>query len=603
MRRKNLIVFLLIITLTTALFFSTIAAAAGQEPEVILYTVRAGDTLYEIAKAYDTTILDLRLDNGITDSTIYTGQVLKIRSAGNGEASPGAIAAETAAGKGSDAFSIEPTAEAVLGISTDEAFTANEAVNDSETAAGNNEQEKSSESLRSGITLEIRDADIRDVLSTLAVILKKNIIYTEESIRVSLSVQNVSAAKALDILTQSAGLTSITDGGTILVGTEAHISQNFYNLLPITRFSLKYLSPEQINAHVDKLGIPVQKIILGSTAKYIWAQGTPQALSKMRELVDALDRAENVDPVTLQPVGEFKLTPVELLFVESSVINTLITQLGIPCKTIVFETNPWTLWVDAEASALEDIMTLVESVDIPDNEVPEPVEEEEGEEEVVDTGIIEAKKMMNITSARLMPLITGLDIPVKIIAIDSSGYNIWMRGDRKSINIMNDLINRLDNYFSRDDVNFFIHTLENIKASTALQKLNFIGLTDVEAMSLNYPEYSRELLIACPSDRIVDVRNVIKKLDVPGVKIKAIVDSSTTGAAKSRLEARRDLIALLTGLSKDSFQVSQNVSKTEDPLFVLWVEETPDNIALIRNVISSIDAQGVVQETESGDGQ
>ncbi len=530
MHRRNIKWYCLITIMILVMAFPAIAAASDADTGYILYTVQPGDTLSEVAKKYDTTAEILLQENEMTEASFVAGKIIRISS-------------QSAAEKGDN----------------------------------------------SGITLEMRDADIRDVLSTLAVILKKNIIYTEAPMQVSLSVRDVTPSKALEILTQSIGMSSVTNGNLILVGSSANITQNFYSMLLITRFSLSYLSPEEINTQVEKLGIPVQKIILDSSSKFIWAQGTPQALSKMRELVAVLDREENIDPLTQMPEEGLELTPIDLEYVTSDVINSLIMQLEIPSRTIIFETNPWTIWVQAEEKAMNDILTLVQSVDIAENKVPEVVEEEE---EVIDTTRIEAKKMMNITSARLMPLIQGLDIPVKVIAIDSSGYNIWMRGDRQSINLMNDLINRLDNYFSRDDVNFFIYTLENLKASTAIEKLNFIGLQDVQVMSLNYSQFSRDLLITCPADRINDVKNVLRKLDVPGERIRAVVDASSTSNAKARLEARRDLIIQLTGIPKDRFQVSQNISKTDQPLYVLWVDETPDNVKLIQDVVNSLDGLG-----------
>lgn len=530
MHRRNIKWYCLITIMILVMAFPAIAAASDADTGYILYTVQPGDTLSEVAKKYDTTAEILLQENEMTEASFVAGKIIRISS-------------QSAAEKGD----------------------------------------------KTGITLEMRDADIRDVLSTLAVILKKNIIYTEAPMQVSLSVRDVTPSKALEILTQSIGMSSVTNGNLILVGSSANITQNFYSMLPITRFSLSYLSPEEINTQVEKLGIPVQKIILDSSSKFIWAQGTPQALSKMRELVAVLDREENIDPLTQMPEEGLELTPIDLEYVTSDVINSLIMQLEIPSRTIIFETNPWTIWVQAEEKAMNDILTLVQSVDIAENKVPEVVEEEE---EVIDTTRIEAKKMMNITSARLMPLIQGLDIPVKVIAIDSSGYNIWMRGDRQSINLMNDLINRLDNYFSRDDVNFFIYTLENLKASTAIEKLNFIGLQDVQVMSLNYSQFSRDLLITCPADRINDVKNVLRKLDVPGERIRAVVDASSTSNAKARLEARRDLIIQLTGIPKDCFQVSQNISKTDQPLYVLWVDETPDNVKLIQDVVNSLDGLG-----------
>ena len=128
---------------------------------------------------------------------------------------------------------------------------------------------------------------------------------------------------------------------------------------------------EVISAQVDELKIPVQQIILDSTEKYIWAQGTPKALAKMRELIVALDRADNIDPETNEPVSEFKLIPIELQYVKSNVLNTLIHQLEIPCKTILFETNPATIWVKADESAMKDLLELVQSVDIIENKVPD----------------------------------------------------------------------------------------------------------------------------------------------------------------------------------------------------------------------------------------
>ena len=45
----------------------------------IVYTVREGDTLWNIAKAYGTTVNDIARDNGIVETgVIYPGQRLRI---------------------------------------------------------------------------------------------------------------------------------------------------------------------------------------------------------------------------------------------------------------------------------------------------------------------------------------------------------------------------------------------------------------------------------------------------------------------------------------------------------------------------------------------
>lgn len=499
----------------------------------ILYTVRPGDTLESIAREFNTDINSIASENGIGgEKQIAEGTVLKIK-------------------------------------------------NQQET-----EQVKSNQNL---IKMDIRDADIRDVLTTLSLIMKKSIVYTEGPVKISISLDSVTPSKALEMVTKSLNMSYIINENIITVGSQDNIHKNYYNLLPITRFSLSYISPEEISRQIDKLAIPVQKLVLNSTQKYIWVQGTPQALAKTRELIDVLDRAEHIDPELVEQEEIFQLVPFDLKYIEAGVLNELIQQLEIPCRTIMVAVNPATLWVNADASALGDIKTLVVSVDIAENKVPEEEEEEEVVEEKVYPQI-EAKKLRNISASRLLPLIQGLDIPVQLFTIDSSGYSIWMRGDRESLTLMNDLINRLDSSYSRDDVNYFTYKLKYIKASDAAEKLEFIGIDTVRVFLLNYPQYSSELLISCQSDRINDVKHVIEKLDVPGEKIRAVVDYSNSPGGASRLQKRRDLIVSLTGLPKESFKVSENVSRDpETHYYILWVEETPVNVEWIKKVIESID--------------
>jgi peptidoglycan endopeptidase LytE len=63
------------------------------------YTVRPGDTLSEIAKAYGTTVQNLKSWNGLTSDTIYPGQVLKVKASGtSGTKSTGTSSSNSSAG-------------------------------------------------------------------------------------------------------------------------------------------------------------------------------------------------------------------------------------------------------------------------------------------------------------------------------------------------------------------------------------------------------------------------------------------------------------------------------------------------------------------------
>ena len=50
----------------------------GKRIDYVEYTVKKGDTLYNLAKKYDTTVSDLTDINMLTSSTIFPGQVLII---------------------------------------------------------------------------------------------------------------------------------------------------------------------------------------------------------------------------------------------------------------------------------------------------------------------------------------------------------------------------------------------------------------------------------------------------------------------------------------------------------------------------------------------
>ncbi|MBW3534612.1 MAG: LysM peptidoglycan-binding domain-containing protein [Gemmatimonadetes bacterium] len=57
-------------------------AASNPAPEAVAelvpYEVRRGDSLWTIARRYDTTVDRLRAENGLRTSRIYAGQVLDV---------------------------------------------------------------------------------------------------------------------------------------------------------------------------------------------------------------------------------------------------------------------------------------------------------------------------------------------------------------------------------------------------------------------------------------------------------------------------------------------------------------------------------------------
>jgi type IV pilus assembly protein PilQ len=152
------------------------------------------------------------------------------------------------------------------------------------------------------------------------------------------------------------------------------------------------------------------------------------------------------------------------------------------------------------------------------------------------------------------------------------------------------LLREIDTKIAQDDSTYFIYRLANISPDDAVSRFQLLQVDDAKVFALNYPLFSKELLVICPIDRSNEIKDTLKKLDVKGEKIKVPVDYSNSPAGQSRLAARREVLVKLTGIPATSFFISNNISRDTTPYFVMWVEETPENIKKIRDMIDSIDS-------------
>jgi len=53
-------------------------SAARQVPKMVSHKVVSGDSLYRLARRYDTSVIDIQVRNGLTGNTIFAGQTLEI---------------------------------------------------------------------------------------------------------------------------------------------------------------------------------------------------------------------------------------------------------------------------------------------------------------------------------------------------------------------------------------------------------------------------------------------------------------------------------------------------------------------------------------------
>jgi len=83
------------------------------------------------------------------------------------------------------------------------------------------------------ITVNVKNADFRDILSALAIKMGCNIIYMDEPVRLDFSVQNVTCEEALQILLKSAAKEYIKDNNTIIAGSRELLEKIILTGLPL----------------------------------------------------------------------------------------------------------------------------------------------------------------------------------------------------------------------------------------------------------------------------------------------------------------------------------------------------------------------------------
>jgi len=185
------------------------------------------------------------------------------------------------------------------------------------------------------LSMDVRNVDIRDVLSAIAVNIDKNIIFAGQPAKVSVNLQDINPETALDFVLNLVGYDYIDDGSALIVGQKNTLSSDFYNQLTITAIPLKYITSDVIAKQIDVLGLPVKKIVLDNNPNVIWIQGLPREINKIKDLISMLDSAENF---TDKDGESTLLTPIALKYISAEQLNTIIDQMGLP-RGIVLESN------------------------------------------------------------------------------------------------------------------------------------------------------------------------------------------------------------------------------------------------------------------------
>jgi len=422
------------------------------------------------------------------------------------------------------------------------------------------------------ISIDVRNVDIRDVLSAIGVNMDKNIIFTGQPLKISVNIQDVEPETALNYVLNIAGYDYLDDGNAFIVGEKNIINDDFYNQIAITELPLKYITADIISEQINVLGLPVKKIVLENNPNVIWIQGLPREINKIKDLISMIDTPENSANKTGEETA--LLTPITTKYISAEQLNNIIEQMGLP-SGIVIESNPMTLWINGNSYEISQIRAVQNNIDIPENSSSE-------------SSSITPVKLTYLTTDEITLILNQLDLDIDILTFEKSLKTLWIKGSADAIETAKDVIKKFDIKDYSSDTIFFVYNTVNITASELEKRINELNLNNVSINYLNYPQFSKSLIIRCPADYKLFLLSYINQLDVVTEKIKVPIDYSNK--SQTYLKNRLNLLVKLTGIPSTSFTISDNVSRDGEPYYIMYLEESPENIKLVKEYIKYIDS-------------
>lgn len=456
---------------------SSVCFAAG--PDYVTYTVVSGDTLGKIAKQYGVTVKEIAELNGIANvSLISVGDELKIPVIAPETEETTAAETEVVIAETEPELPAEPLYDTSYTSIYEDMSTVLSAVN-------------------------YEDRDIRDVLSSFAMSLGCNIIYKGAAVNVTLYLNDVTIGEAFDYVMKIVNMTYITDGRTIIVGEKQDLLKSFSEALQITEFSLSYVKAGTIMSQIAALDIPVTVTPSGENEYRFIAQGLPSDLSKVRDLIQMIDKRENamIDPAAVE---SFFYT-IELKYITAAELQKILASVSLPTG-VVLPDKPMTLYVYADAEDYKLILNICEVVDTPASAAAAAAAEQ---------SVIRQINLRYVTLDLIESQITG-NSEVSVIKIATNKTTFWLSGRPAQIKKAEEIVLLLDTEKNADITSVQIKELfrpVTLKFITA-EQFNAILAGLSLPSGLIFPENAKTLFLYASADEfkaIADIQAVVDK--------------------------------------------------------------------------------------------
>lgn len=571
---KTVIVFILAFALLISALMPMMVMGSsneqGSNTDYQYYSVKSGDTLTRIAKTYGVTISDIMTANNLSSADrIVAGKVLKVpisSSSSNG----------------------------------------------------------SSSLVSTRLSLNVVDADVKDILSAIALNAGYTIILSEEvNSTLTINLENMTALKAIDYVTRLAGVTYLKDGNTLMIGSAQSLNTTFIDKTVFSKITLKYITAELLMSKASELGLSsIQMMSTTMDQHSMHVSGYPKEMAKLNELLGILDVSSNI------MVGGDKVTDdfssIDLTYIDANEFNGLLSSLGLS-QGIVLGSRPYTLFVYVTGDALRDIKTIKNVVDKPlsgknaesvttpptgENATTtspiitppatEPSTSPSGGQPTTptdDNKILSSQQILaNIDVTTATAILSTLGLNVTMYSNSKFTKTYWLLGAAADVQKAIDAINNIDTVTPNITESFTAIDLGAFTASEMIDRLsNVEGLENITYKTTSSPETSHVLIVYATADMMNTVKEVIEQFKKEDLGV-GVTENGWVAVEKVLSEAvgaqRIDLLKSLypAYLGKLEYKVAQSVNKDDgNPVYITYVKTTAETADYIKALLAQMD--------------
>lgn len=446
----------------------------------------------------------------------------------------------------------------------------------------------------SSVSINVQNADVRDVLSAVAKNMGYSIVYSGEVSTISIKLEDMAPSSAFDYLLKSIGMTYIKEGNVLIVGSRDVLTQEYARSLALSRFNLQYITSSVLTEKIEQLQLPVTVITMDSNQKSIWVQGFAADIAKVRQLINVLDLPENYVAPESTTSGSSdssassnkkSLSFITLSNFTSYDFNRFLQTLGINYGlSLADEGNR--LYLYATEEERQTVQEIVDKIDYGSKTL-----------KLNNSNMFEVLSVKNISKSTAVSSIQSVCPNLTVISVENAAKSFLVRGTSQDIDLAKELLAELDgvNNSALKDT-FFSYTLTNITAAEAARRLEQLSFGDnVTWYVSDYSEFAKTIYIYCNSDYRDQVSEALGKMDSSAVTTYNIpvYKASSQAAAESMMSFLNSMLA--------GYHGNLSVQQFGDSYVVYLQNADAETAALVDSMIERL--SGLASDDEGSDKQ